>query len=204
MRAMLAMMFALPSIAPASTLTIVHQSIPVDLKQRSKLITSTLDASANQTGYEIVHQSIPVDLEPRSRLNTQSCDKKCDMTFKPVCDSYGDTHGNKCAFEIAACKAKKKKLTIVEEGVCGGCSKYEYKRKRCITDFYKGRIHVALAKPRFTPMQHEDPLILLSALNTVSRLCLGAHVREEFRRFSSSLQKHRYGPNHGEDSQNPR
>ena len=72
MRAVLAMIVALASIAPASTLTIDHQSIPVDLKQRSKLIASTLDASANQTGFEIVHQSIPVDLEPRSRLNTQS------------------------------------------------------------------------------------------------------------------------------------
>jgi len=152
MRAILAMMVALPSIAPASTLTIAHQSIPFDLKQRSKLIASTLDANVNQTGFEIVHQSIPVNLEPRSRLNTQSCDKKCDMTFKPVCDSYGETHGNKCAFEIAACKAKKKKLTIVEEGVCGGCSKYEYKRKRipcrgsalaptCARNFEDSRAH---------------------------------------------------------------
>jgi len=155
MRAMLAMMVALPSIAPASTLTIVHQSIPVDLKQRSKLIASTLDANANQTGFEIVHQSFPVIIK-------SCCYKKCNMTFKPVCDSYGDTHGNKCVFEIAACEAKKKKkeLTIVEEGVCGGCSRYEYKRKRCITDFFKGHIHVAWAKPRFCLlyMQREDPL----------------------------------------------
>ena len=60
MRAMLAIMVALPSIAPASTLTIIHQSIPIDLKQRSKLIASILDANANQTGFEIVHQSFPV------------------------------------------------------------------------------------------------------------------------------------------------
>jgi len=141
MRAMLAIMVALPSIAPASTLTIVHQSIPIDLKQRSKLIASTLDASANQTGFEIVHQSIPVDLEPRSRLNTQSCEKKCDMTLKPVCDSYGETHGNKCAFEIAACKAKKKKLKIVEEGVCGGCRRYEYKLFSELKNFEQARAH---------------------------------------------------------------
>ena len=44
------------------------------------------------------------------------------MRIQPVCDSYGETHGNKCAFEIAACQAKqkKKKLTIVKNGICGG------------------------------------------------------------------------------------
>ena len=39
------------------------------------------------------------------------------MKIDPVCDSYGETHGNECAFEIAACEAKKKKkrLTIVKD-----------------------------------------------------------------------------------------
>ena len=44
------------------------------------------------------------------------------MEFMPVCDSNGNTHGNKCAFEIAACEARKMGLTLtmVKDGPCDG------------------------------------------------------------------------------------
>ena len=58
-----------------------------------------------------------------SGLNGGSkCEWYCTMEFKPVCDSQGNTHGNKCAFEMAACKAKEMNviLTMAKEGSCQG------------------------------------------------------------------------------------
>ena len=42
------------------------------------------------------------------------------MEYMPVCDSKGVTHGNKCAFEIAACEARKnnENLIIAKQGAC--------------------------------------------------------------------------------------
>merc|ERR1712168_645491 len=63
------------------------------------------------------------------------CRKPCTKILSPVCASNGRTYLNKCRFEIAQCKAKKKNvnLTIKSQGRCkapkhpcniknGGCS----------------------------------------------------------------------------------
>merc|ERR1719193_1845073 len=54
--------------------------------------------------------------------SSADCMTACTMEFMPVCDSNGITHGNKCAFDIAACEAKKMNmyLTMVKEGPCQG------------------------------------------------------------------------------------
>jgi len=126
--AVLAAIVALPSIAIASTRDARGNQIKL-----------------NQTGPESHHQSIPAYREQAARLNAQSedCNKKCELEIKPVCDSYGETHGNKCAFEIAACQAKqkKKKLTIVKNGICGGCRRYEYKLFSALKNFEQARAH---------------------------------------------------------------
>ena len=57
----------------------------------------------------------------------------CTMEFMPVCDSNGITHGNKCAFDIAACEAKKMNmyLTMVKEGPCQGAVEPCFKGLAC-------------------------------------------------------------------------
>jgi len=49
------------------------------------------------------------------------CPTICTNDYTPVCDSNGITHSNKCAFEIAACEAKKMNinLVMVSDGPCG-------------------------------------------------------------------------------------
>merc|ERR1712142_464251 len=53
-----------------------------------------------------------------------NCPQACTMEYKPVCDSNSNTHGNKCAFDIAACEARKMGLTLtmVKDGPCDGTS----------------------------------------------------------------------------------
>ena len=45
-------------------------------------------------------------------LSSAPCNKPCPKNYKPVCDTKGKTHANKCKFEIAQCKAAKKGITI--------------------------------------------------------------------------------------------
>jgi len=128
----------------------IHAILAAIVALPSIALASTRDARGNQTGPENLHQSVPVyQDQPAARLNAQNCYKRCRMKIDPVCDSYGETHGNECAFEIAACEAKKKKkrLTIVKDihlernGICGGCRRYEYKLFSELKNFEQARAH---------------------------------------------------------------
>lgn len=42
----------------------------------------------------------------------------CPAEFAPVCGSNGVTYGNACELEMAACKARDKKLKVFASGPC--------------------------------------------------------------------------------------
>jgi len=86
-------------------------------------LTLTLSQSSVSNGTETTVTTNVTDAAVQSApptINIEVCPSVCTMEYKPVCDSHGVTHSNRCAFDIAACEARKKKenLSLVKQGPC--------------------------------------------------------------------------------------
>merc|ERR1712126_114122 len=69
----------------------------------------------------IVHDGVCLNEGYGIKDVLEKCIKSCDKTILPVCDNEGNTHNNKCEFEVRQCVAKEssgRSIKVVHDGVC--------------------------------------------------------------------------------------
>ena len=78
--------------------------------------------SNHATLHRQTHSLKPLSFSVITELTSTSapCPTFCTMEYRPVCDSNGQTHPNQCAFEVAACEARKLgfDLNVIKQGTC--------------------------------------------------------------------------------------